>query len=53
MITMILDFIGLDMSVIHISDDVQFIIGSLFLLFAVAEVFRLLEIVVDRLTRKR
>lgn len=53
MINSLMEFIGLTLEDVVISDTVFFLVLSAIFLFAVAETFRLFEIVIDRLTRKR
>jgi hypothetical protein len=53
MIQSLLNFIGLVQSDVYIPDSVYFVVLSSIFLFAVAETFRLFEIVIDRLTKKR
>lgn len=53
MITSLLQFIGLVQADIYVPDSVYFTVLSSIFLFAVAETFRLFEIVIDRLTKRR
>lgn len=53
MIDSLMQFIGLQSADVVISDTVYFVVLSSIFLFAVAETFRLFEIVIDRLTKRR
>ena len=53
MIESLMKFIGMNLPDAVVADNVMFVVMASVFLFAVAETFRLFEIVIDRLTRRR
>lgn len=53
MIDSLMQFIGMSLPDVVVADNILFVVLSSVFLFAVAETFRLFEIVIDRLTKRR
>lgn len=53
MINVIYDLIGLDPAVVHLDDNVVFVVSSLLVLYCLCYMFNFFQILMERLTAKK